>query len=339
MVNTPFLVAQPLIKVPDGSGNYAYYAARTILHDIAKPNLLFGHVEQLIDSDGVMRRFEATVPVRNPGQNSPDRVPHLALKTCEALVDPALCGRTPTPLQTYPVTQLMFGSTVVDAKEHVQFRYVLPRDVSRLFERNVISLEAVDVEKSPLDARAFEGAIVFLGSTARGRGDYHITPLNVATGETAGVVIVMNEVLAALLDKRLTLPSFLVVSVEKLLLILASAVFIFLFFWRPFIRKHGKVGFLELSWAVQVGVILWFGGGVLLLVAFNVLAIVLISFYSLAHGEIADPITPVVAAVFDVVVDVCAIIGHKVAAIAEEYWAHFWEPRHEGKGKSPDIAS
>jgi CHASE2 domain-containing sensor protein len=327
MVGTPFLVAQHLIKVPDGKQGYEYYAARTILHDVTKSNLFFGHIEQLIDSDGVMRRFQATLRVRNPGANSPDPVPHLALKACEAIVDPELCGREPGRTQASAATRLMFGSNTIDANDYVQFRYVLPRDASRLFDRNVISLEAIDVNRSAIDVTAFDGAIVFLGSTARGRGDYHITPLNVAAGETAGIVIVMNEVLAALLDRRLTSPSFLTVSIEKLFFILASAGLIFLFFWMPFIKRYGASGFFDLPCGTRARIILRFIFVVALLLVINALAIVLISFYSLRHGEIADPITPVVAAVFDVVVDVCAITGHKVATMADKYWAEWRDGR------------
>ncbi len=335
MTDTPFLVAQPMIRAPDNSQSYDYYAAKTILHGIAKTNLFFGHVEQAIDSDGVMRRFPATLHVRNPGQNSPQPVPHLALKTCEALIDLGLCGRESKSAQAIPAKhQLVFGSDVIDANDYVQFRYVLPRDVSRLFKRNVISLEAIDVVRNPIDAAAFEGAIIFLGSTARGREDYHITPLNVVAGETAGVVVVMNEVLAALLDRRLASPSFFVVSVEKLLLILFSAGLIFILFWKPFIEKYGSKGFFGISGRERAKVILWFALVVVLLIVCNALAIGLISFYSLAHGEIADPITPVVAAIFDVVVDICAIIGHKVATVADGYWAHFREQRDERTKKS-----
>jgi len=335
MADTPFVVAQPMIRAPDVSQSYDYYAAKTILHGVAKKNLFFGHVEQVIDSDGVMRRFPATLQVRNPDQNSPKLVPHLALRACEALIEAGLCGRPPTSAPASAASQqLMFGSDVIDAADYVQFRYVLPRDVSRLFKRNITSLEAIDVGGHAIDTAAFDGAIVFLGSTARGRGDYHVTPLNVVAGETAGVVVLMNEVLAALLDRRLTSPSFLVVSLEKLLLILVSAGLIFVLFWKPFIGKYGPNGFSALSGGERAKVILWFTLVVLILLAFNALAIGLISFYSLAHGEIADPITPVVAAVFDVVVDICAITGHKVATLADRYWVHFREQRHERTKKS-----
>lgn len=337
MASTPFLVAQPLIKVPDGSQGYQYYAARTILHSLTKPNLFFGHINQSIDFDGVIRRFQATLPVRNPGQNSPDRVPHLALKACEALPEPELCGREPASTHG-PPAKLMFGSHVLDPEEFVQFRYVLTRDVSRLFAQKVTSLEAIDVERAA-DVAAFDGAIVFVGSTALGRGDYHVTPLNAASAETAGVVIVMNEVLAALLDKKLASPSFLMVSVEKLFFIFFSAGLIFLLFWKPYIARYGARGFFDFGWGLRARIVLWFVFVAFLLLLINAIAILLISFYSLRHGEIADPITPVVAAIFDVVVDVCAIIGHKVAGWGDEYWARFREWRHANTGKPSGIGS
>jgi CHASE2 domain-containing sensor protein len=61
----------------------------------------------------------------------------------------------------------------------------------------------------------FKDAVVVLGSTARGRGDYHITPLDILGGQTAGVVVVANEVVAALENKRLVEPLKRTLIAEK----------------------------------------------------------------------------------------------------------------------------
>jgi hypothetical protein len=45
-----------------------------------------------------------------------------------------------------------------------------------------------------------------------------------------------------------------------------------------------------------------------------------ISIYSFGSGELIDPVTPVVAAILDILVDVCAIIGDKAAS-----WADRWQ--------------
>jgi hypothetical protein len=55
---------------------------------------------------------------------------------------------------------------------------------------------------------------------------------------------------------------------------------------------------------------------VILAVLINFILVWFISFYSLEHGELVDPITPVIAAILDIVVDLCYTIGHQV-----ETWA------------------
>ncbi len=40
-------------------------------------------------------------------------------------------------------------------------------------------------------------------------------------------------------------------------------------------------------------------------------------FWAFGHGEVVDPVTPVVAAILDSVVELCSIIGRKVAAAVE----------------------
>jgi hypothetical protein len=41
-------------------------------------------------------------------------------------------------------------------------------------------------------------------------------------------------------------------------------------------------------------------------------------------GEIVDPVTPVVAAVLDIIVDISTVIGHRVASWLEPWLGRLW---------------
>jgi CHASE2 domain-containing sensor protein len=319
MTDTPFLVMLPLVRAPRNEGDPTLsdpVAATTILHGLEneKKNLRFGHFETLFDDDGVMRRFPATRPIANPGRavnphsEVPGRVWHFAVQACELVPD---CGgghgrATPSAPR--------FGNRAVGLDEAVQFPYLISRDLSQLVALNVKQVEA----RSAVPQSLLNDAVVILGSTARGRGDYHLTPLDVLGGDTAGVVIVANEVMDALADKSLVSPHPGEVIAEKLALIVLSTALIFFGFWIFYVNprpsaNHGVVwkllvlGLIALHFGVVVGITILINAG---LTAY-------IAFYSLGHGELADPVTPVIAAILDAIVALCAIIGNYVASWAD----------------------
>ena len=251
MEKTPFLIAEPLIRNPkkDQKQYYDYVATGTILHKLGKPNLRFGQVEQDFADDRVLRRLPVTEQILYPDRiinadsADPSRFPHLAVRVCELVTDESLCGRDATQKHKsgkrngQSRSPLRFGGMEVDLNDHIQFRYLLARDVGRLANLGVKQIEARAIPNSNFEESELRDAIVILGSTARGRGDYHFTPLDVLGGETSGVVVVANEVVAALENKWLVSPSLLTVIFEKLTLIVISTVLIFYMFWYPRLRR------------------------------------------------------------------------------------------------------
>jgi CHASE2 domain len=315
MVDIPLLVAQPLLRIPK-QGNkqlYEYAAVGTILHklDKPKPDLRFGQVEQDLGSDSVLRRFPATIQLFRPDTLDPDprginRKEHLALKVCELVSGPNLCGGSPDIRSGF-----------------VQFQYRLARNVDQLADLNVKVIEARAVLADSFDASILDNAIVILGSTARGRGDYHFTPLDVVSGETAGVIVVANEVVAALEGRWLQDASLKTELVEKGFLLLISTTFIVLVFWLPWLRRDTRVrrslivGFL--SWLLWTT---YFAFAAFIAIAINLTLSWYIFFEHFDLGVVADPVTPVVAAVLDIVVDVCAAIGRQVGLGVDKLLNH-----------------
>ncbi len=242
MKNTAFLVAQPLIKQPrEGERQYYdYIGIGTILHELDAPNLHFGQVEQVIGDDGVLRSFPTTERILIPDSNiNPDppnrgdfsRVEHLALRVCELVTDDSPCGHR-SGKDDKPDSggrALHFGTLIVDLDDEVQFRYLLARDMSRLGELGGKRFEAISAD-APAVVSQLRDAVVVLGSTALGRGDYHLTPLDVLGGETSGVVVLANEVVAALQNKWLVSPQLATMLLEKIALIIVSTVVVFLDF-------------------------------------------------------------------------------------------------------------
>jgi CHASE2 domain-containing sensor protein len=251
MRETPFLVAEPLIRNPkkDQRQYYDYVAIGTILHKLDKPNLRFGQVEQDFADDRVQRRFPVTEEILYPdliinaNSSDPSRFPHLAVQVCELVTDESLCGRDVTKKRESaegnerPRSPLRFGAMKVDLNDHIQFRYLIARDLGRLANLGVRQIEARAIPDSNFEDSELRDAVVIVGSTARGRGDYHFTPLDVLGGETSGVVVVANEVVAALENRWLVSPSVLTVIWEKLTLIVLSTGVIFYMFWYPRLRR------------------------------------------------------------------------------------------------------
>jgi hypothetical protein len=346
MTKTPFLVAQPLIRTPrdDQKQNYDYVAIGTILHNLEKPNLRFGQVEQDLRDDSVLRRFPATLqilnpdPILNPNADDTAQVTHIAVRVCELVTDNNLCGRDREKdaragaAGAMPVSPMRFGARPVLPKESVQFRYVLARDVNRLVNFGVKVIEARAVLAKNFDARsALKGRIVIIGSTARGRGDYHFTPLDVLGGETAGVIIVANEVVAALGNYWLESPPWHIVASEKLMLIIVSTFLIFWLFWYPRIRCQPRTYKSLTRTLLSLGlVVVHFVVVVAGAILFNVICVWLISLAAYRQGELTDPVTPVIAAVLDIVVGLCTIVGYKASSWAE-YWADRWQSRFAKK--------
>jgi hypothetical protein len=324
MKDTPFLVAQPLIRIPkeDYKHNSDYVAVATILHqlDTPKQNLSFGQVEQDLRDDSVLRHFRATVPLRYPNGLDPNpsdvnRKEHLALGVCELVGDRNLCGRggdTETN-DRCPDTKLRFGAHPVCADESVQFPYVLARDIGRLVNVGVRVIEARALLATNFKPSALNDSVVIIGSTARGRGDYHFTPLDFVGGQTAGVMVIANEVVAALNNKRLISASWISVITEKIILILISTIFIFFLFWYPILRKQ-PVTFPSWRFILLTIHFLGVAAGAILI---NVSIAFVIFFHSWNIGEVVNPVTPVVAAILDIVVDLCSAIGRQVESWVE----------------------
>jgi CHASE2 domain len=336
----PLLIAQPLIRIPkeDQKQQYDYVAVGTILHNLAKPkeDLRFAQVEQDLGDDSVLRSFPATIQLLRPDTLDPDpggrnRKEHLALEVCELVHDANFCGRDSDSDPTWhqvckPVAPenlckwLRFGAHQICPDDLVQFRYRLAPDVDRLVDLDVKVIEARAVLAKSFDASVLNNAVVIVGSTARGRGDYHFTPLDVdsrgfRSGETAGVIVLANEIVAALENRWLREASWGWELLEKLLLVVISTITIFLIFWRPRLHRNPLVSRSPVS---------RFFSGILLAMHFVVAAAVVVVvnatigwliFLKLFDlGEVADPVTPVVAAVLDAVVDVCTVIGHHVGS-------------------------
>ena len=51
------------------------------------------------------------------------------------------------------------------------------------------SVGGLSIPDSNFEDSELRDAVLIVGSTARGRGDYHFTPLDVLGGETSGVVV------------------------------------------------------------------------------------------------------------------------------------------------------
>ncbi len=319
--DVPVIVAQPLDRVATTSG-FDYHLAPTILHDLSKDNLRFGQVEQYLDDeDGVERRFPAALPVDNANQllnpkayNPAGFAWHLALRVCELITDVEVCGHRDDPKLLPP----RFGARRVSVFDNVQFRYALPRRIGDLIRYDVKQIEA----RNSISPELLKGAVVILGSTARGRGDFHTTPLDVLGGDTPGVVMIANEVIAALNDSGLEPPRVWGVLAEKLVLILISTALVWYLFWyrkmyqqRPAGRRSVARRVLSACWLGS-----YFALVVIATIAINALLVWTFSFYLLGWGEVTDPVTPVVAAVLDAVVDLSATTGHKVAGWVDRWW-------------------
>jgi CHASE2 domain-containing sensor protein len=341
MDTTPFLIAQPLIRQPRdaASQGYDFRPEATILHKLKKDNLRFGEVEQDPGEDGVIRRFRATIPLIHPDDflnpNAPDpfAVEHLALRVCELIQDNTLCGRqTIAQVQPPGPRVLRFGSLPVSLTDFVQFPYLLKRDVSQLADIDVAVIEARALLSPSFSSSTLDNAIVIVGSTARGRGDYHLTPLDVFGGDTAGVVVIANEVAAALSSRWLENSGWLIIIIEKLGLIILATIVIFFGFWyfyyTPSIHQPKSYGTVRVVFNTIV-VWGWFLLVVALAIGINLVCIWFISVRSFSSGELIDPVTPVVAAILDILVDVCAIIKLKAASWATS-WAHRWQSTKSG---------
>ena len=171
MRNSAFLVAQPLIRQPkDGDPkHYDYAAVRTILHNLDKPNLRFGQVEQTVDDDGVERRFPASLPIVNSdpilnphSEDSPKRVRHLAVRVCELITDDTLCGRRDEKpaeagrVSTAPSSLPRFGSRPVSHGDLIQFPFSFSQDV---VSSGIKYIEARAVLAASFDPSVLTGAI------------------------------------------------------------------------------------------------------------------------------------------------------------------------------------
>lgn len=316
MKDIPFLVAQPLIKEPKGDDDYRYAAAPTFLHNLDKTNLRFGHVEQdrrdIYTDDGVLRRFPATLQINTSSpfldlkSLCPGLVEHLALKVCEPELglrckEPKGEPETKDYCGTGPVHPLRFGKMRVPPDGYVQFRYSFGRHLDLLANWNVRRVKPDDFATLGL-----KDAIVILGSTARGRGDYHFTPLNVFGGETAGVIVVANEIAAALDNKGLVELNPWWILFEKIMFVAISTIIVYFAFWRPRLRRPAQI-------ASSVAQSIRSGACFLMVIAAVVLVNYslgwLVSFQLFKSGQVADPVTPVVAAVLDGLVDLCSLMG------------------------------
>lgn len=340
MKNTAFIVAQQLIRQPiEGHAqNYDYRLVATILHGLEKEkdNLRSGQVEQEPGEDGVLRRFIATVElthpdsVLNPNATDPKLAQHLALRVCELIEDQTLCGRERSGSAKTTTAGPHFGSLPINSKgDRIQFPYSLPRTVGRLGDSGVAVLEARSLLAPSFEMSALDDAIVIFGSTARGRGDYHVTPLDVFGGETAGLVIVANEVVAALRDRWLLRPHWLVIVLEKLGLIIVSTIVVFFGFWYLHFRMRNDDGTSKGLMRRILSIILVSGHFtvvVLAAVLINAVIMWFISVRSYRTGELIDPVTPVVAAILDIVVDVCAMIKEKAASWADQWRSTLSKP-------------
>jgi hypothetical protein len=309
---------------------YDYRLVATILHGLEKDNLRFGQVEEDLGDDGVIRRFVATVPLKhpdsvlNPNTTHSDLVQHAALRVCELIDNKKgeLCGPERAMDSEPSRTELRFGSLPVYPGDLVQFPFLLPRDLTRLGGSGVQVIEARSILAVNFDASGLNDAIVIFGSTARGRGDYHVTPLDVLGGETAGVVVLANEIVDALSNRWLVKPSWLTIIIEKLVLIVVSTVVIVFGFWYWHYRQQANHGIVKTIWKKLLSHILAASHFILVVLAavtINGVIIWLISVQSFRTGELVDPVTPVVAAVLDIVVDLCAIMKEKAGS-----WADRW---------------
>jgi hypothetical protein len=329
---TIFLVAQPLIRQPrenDPDHYYTYAPLGTILYKPDKPNVLFGQAEQILDDDAVERRFPPFLPVEysspalNPNSSDPGKFPHLAVRVCQiqALRDMGWCGQAPQSqpvartAKAEPVAEPNFGGVVAHAEDDpIQFRYSLPIEASELARLGVKKIEA----RSDFDPSVLDGAVVVLGSTAWGRGDYHFTPLDVLGGQTPGMMVVANELIGSLEGKRLQAPGFWSAALEKLLLIVVSTGTVFVGFWRIMIKRpaqksRGPIGKVLYYLTVCIHFIAVVG----LVLVINTLIVVVISFDSLVAGRLVDPITPVIAVILDAVMDLCAIMSSGISGWVE----------------------
>jgi CHASE2 domain len=320
MDGVPLLVAQRLIRIPQEGEkqHYNYVAVDTILHQLAEPkrNLRFGQVEQDLGDDSVLRRFPATIQLLRPDTLDPDptginRKEHLALKVCELVrdPDPNLCRRSPDITSGF-----------------VEFRYRLARNADRLLDSNVKVIEARSVLADSFDVSVLDKAVVIIGSTARGRGDYHFTPLDVwDRGETAGVIVLANEVAAALENEWMHETQWGWELLEKGILVLVSTTLMVLAFWVPWLHWHLPP---SRTWRLK------FSFGILFVVHFMfvMVGIILVNlildgfiFFKLFNlGEIVDPVTPVIAAVLDLIVDISTVIGHRVGSRLDPWVGRFW---------------
>jgi CHASE2 domain-containing sensor protein len=332
MKDTPFLVAQQLFRQPGENDphQYTYAPIGTILHRLDRPNLLFGQVEQELDDDAVERRFPALLlveysdPILNPNSDHPEYFPHLAVRVCQfkSIRDLGWCSPKVKKDPDAGISAVTvppkpnFGGVSVTTSDLIQFRYSLPRDVDGLVRLRVKQIEA----RSDFDPAALEDAIVIIGSTARGRGDYHFTPLDVFGGETAGVIVLANEVLAALQGARLEPPGFLATVSEKVILLLISTVIVFCMFWYFIIRRQSSKlrGYPRQVVCYSV-VAIHFIGVVSLVILINTCFVVFISFDALGYGRLVDPVTPLVAAVLDAVMGLCAMISSKLSVLVERW--------------------
>jgi hypothetical protein len=317
MKDVPFLVAQPLIKEPKGAYEFDYVAAPTVLHKLDKTNLRFGHVEQdlrdIYTDDGVLRRFPATLQINfsppsvNPRPPCPGLVEHLALRVCEPDLGlpckkpseaPEMEDHCGTGLLT---TALRFADISVPPDGYVQFRYSFGRHPERLANWNVRLAKALDFDIPTLD-----DAIVVLGSTARGRGDYHFTPLDVGGGETPGVIVVANEVAAALEGKWLVEPHLGLIGVEKFVFVLISTVIVFFGYWRPQLLRPAQISSsMVKTILVELRSVTRLFSVIAVAVLINFLLGWFISFHIFKSGQVVDPVTPVIAVILDGLVDLC----------------------------------
>jgi hypothetical protein len=328
MKSVPFLIAQPLFRKPkeDQKQTTDYVPVATILHNLDKPNIRFGQVEQDLSQESVLRRFPSFINILyadaalNPNSDDVGRIPHLAMRVCDVLEDTRFCKGTSQRAGVEVFEHAMSG-TPDNCGNCIQFRYVLGRNIDRLAQYKVRVIEAralrEDLNRSDF-ASAIKGALVFVGSRARGRGDFHFTPLDVFDGETPGLIVLANEVLAALQNDWLGPTSWVDTLIEKSILIFVSTIIVVLAFWYPRIRakRAPRNSFLQkvVAWTILV---LHFSSTIALVLVFNCILIWWIFIHYFTRGELADPITPMVAAVLDIFVDLSGTIGHRISSWTE----------------------
>ena len=146
-------------------------------------------------------------------------------------------------------------------------------------------------------------------------------PWTCSEAETAGIIVIANEVAAALDDRWLSSPSLTWLLFEKFVLIVLSTAVIFIGFWywhipTPDYAKE-KLGRRLLCYGATA---MHFTAIVLLTITLNALLVGFISFHSFRNGELIDPVTPVIGAFLDIFVDLCAMIKNTAPNLANRIW-------------------